>query len=125
MIRYDLVCTEGHSFDGWFRDSSNYDKQAKRGLVSCPHCGSANISKQLMAPGIPAKGNRRSEPVKAPAVPVPAETAAPEGVRMFSGPADPRQQMLVKMVRELRKHVEENAEYVGDKFTDEARKIHY
>ena len=109
MIRYDLGCDQGHTFDGWFRDSATYDKQAKRGLVVCPVCESSKISKQLMAPGIPAKANTKSD----------------EPARMFAAPTDPRQQMLLKMMRELRKQVKENADYVGDKFADEARRIHY
>ena len=109
MIRYDLVCDKGHEFDGWFRDSAGYDQQAGRGLVACTLCGSAKVDKQLMAPGIPAKTNRKSgTPLK-----------------MAAGPVDPRAQKLIKMMRELRQNVEENAEYVGARFADEARKIHY
>jgi hypothetical protein len=109
MIRYDLICEHGHSFDSWFRDSAAFDKQAKKRLVVCPDCDSSNVSKQLMAPGIPVKGNAKPE---APA-------------KMFAGTPDPRQQMLAKMMRELRKHVETNADYVGDRFAEEARRIHY
>jgi hypothetical protein len=109
MIRYDLICDQGHAFDGWFRDSKGYDEQAARGLVSCSVCGSAKVAKQLMAPGIPAKSNKQD--------------AAPQ--RMVAGPVDPRLQMMMQMMREVRKQVEANAEYVGDRFADEARKIHY
>jgi hypothetical protein len=109
MIRYDLICDQGHGFDSWFRDSATYDKQAKRHLVVCPVCDSPKVSKQLMAPGIPAKANRKTD----------------EPARVFTGPADPSQQILVKMMRELRKQVEKNADYVGDRFAEEARRIHY
>jgi len=109
MIRYDLICDRDHEFDGWFRDSATYDKQAKRGLVVCPVCDSHKVSKRLMAPGIPAKSNKKSD----------------EPARVFTGPTDPRQQMLVKMMRELRKQVEQNADYVGNQFAEEARRIHY
>ena len=108
MIRYDLICGEGHSFDGWFSNSGSFDEQAEAGLVSCPTCGSNAVEKQLMTPGIPIKGNRRSE-AKQP---------------VFTG-TDPRQAMLLKMMRELRQSVEANADYVGDKFAEEARRIHY
>lgn len=108
MIRYDLICTDGHEFDGWFRDSAAYDSQAKRKLVACPQCGSVKIEKQLMAPGIPAKANRKSDQRQA----------------VFTG-GDPRQAQLLAMMRELRQQVEANADYVGDKFAEEARKIHY
>lgn len=109
MIRYDLICDKGHEFDGWFRDSTTYDKQARRGFVSCSVCGSSKVEKQLMAPGIPAKSNRKDE--------------VPQ--RMVAGPVDPRVAMMMKMMREMRQHVEENADYVGDKFAEEARKIHF
>ena len=109
MIRYDLVCDKGHEFDGWFRDSDAYDKQAKRGLVSCTHCGTAQIQKQIMAPGIPSKSNKKSD----------------NAVRMSAGPADPRAQAMMQMMRDYRKHVETNAENVGNNFAEEARKIHY
>ena len=109
MIHYDLICEKGHAFDGWFRNSAAYDEQAERGLVSCTVCGSAKVEKQLMAPGIPAKSNRKDD--------TPA--------KMVSGPVDPRLAIILQMVREMRKHVEENAEYVGDRFVEEARKIHY
>jgi len=109
MIRYDLVCDKGHEFDGWFRDSDTYDKQAKRGLVSCTHCGTAKIQKQIMAPGIPSKSNKKSD----------------NDVRMSAGPIDPRAQAMMQMMRDYRKHVETNAENVGNNFAEEARKIHY
>ena len=109
MIRYDLTCEKGHDFDGWFRDSTSYDQQATRGLVSCAVCGSAKVEKQLMAPGIPARANKKDDARN----------------QMVAGPVDPRLAMMMQMVRDMRKHVAENAEYVGDKFAEEARKIHY
>lgn len=109
MIHYDLICDQGHDFDGWFRDSAAFDAQAAGGLLSCAVCGSAKVEKQLMAPGIPAKSNRKSD--------------APQA--MLAGPVDPRLGQLIEMVREMRKHVEANAEYVGGRFVEEARKIHY
>jgi hypothetical protein len=109
MIHYDLICDQGHAFDGWFRNSSAYDEQAGSGLVSCTQCGSAKVEKQLMAPGIPAKSNRKGDSAS----------------KMVAAPADPRLAELMNMMREMRRHVEENAEYVGDRFAEEARKIHY
>ena len=118
MIRYDLICDKGHEFDGWFSDSAAYDGQAKRGLVTCVHCGSAKIEKQLMAPGIPVKGNRRKEGPTKPAAAAPSQP-------VLASAFDPRQEKLLQMMREMRKTVEENAEYVGNRFAEEARKIHY
>jgi hypothetical protein len=109
MIRYDLICDKGHAFDGWFRDSAAFDKQLKRRLVSCTRCGSDDVSKQLMAPGIPVKSNRTGDSPR----------------KMVAGGLDSRTQKMLQMMREVRKNVEENAEYVGDRFADEARKIHY
>jgi hypothetical protein len=110
MIHYDLICEDGHEFDGWFSNSAAFEEQSLHGLVTCVHCGSTRIEKQLMAPGIPVKGNRKKEPAEKP---------------MLAATVDPRQQKIVQIMRELRKAVEENAEYVGDKFAEEARKIHY
>ncbi|MBC8037310.1 MAG: DUF1178 family protein [Rhizobiales bacterium] len=109
MIRYDLICDKGHEFDGWFSDSAAYEGQARGGLVSCSVCNSIKIEKQVMAPGIPMKANRKAD--------------APQ--KMMAGPVDPRSRMLLDMMREVRKSVEANAEYVGGKFAEEARKIHY
>ena len=75
MIRYDLVCSKGHEFDGWFSNSDAYDKQAKRGLISCTHCGVTKIEKQIMAPGIPTKGNRKPETQAMSAAPDPRAAA--------------------------------------------------
>ena len=108
MIRYDLICAKGHEFDGWFSDSAAYDKQAKRDLISCTVCGETKIQKQLMAPGIGAKGNKKSEPQK-----------------MTAGPVDPRAAAMMQMMRDYRRHVTENSENVGPKFAEEARKIHF
>jgi hypothetical protein len=109
MIHYDLQCEKGHGFDGWFSNSDAFDDQQKRGLVECTVCGSTQVQKQLMAPGIPTKSNKKAE--------------AP--VRVASGPVDPRHAQIMQMMREYRKHVETNAEDVGPRFAEEARKIHY
>jgi hypothetical protein len=114
MIRYDLICDKGHAFDGWFSDSDAFETQAKRGFVECAICGSHKVEKQLMAPRLGAKANSRTSEAQ-PVV------AAP----MTAPLADPRLQQMLQMVRDIRRHVEENAENVGDRFADEARKIHY
>jgi hypothetical protein len=110
MIRYDLICEQGHEFDGWFSDSAAFDKQQKRRLVECTHCGSSKIEKQLMAPGIPSKSNKKSDPVP---------------TQMLAKPVDPRAQAMMQMMRDFRAHVEKNSENVGNNFAEEARKIHY
>ncbi|MEE7503015.1 DUF1178 family protein [Methylobacterium mesophilicum] len=114
MIRYSLVCDAGHGFESWFPSSDSYDTQAARGLVTCPVCDSAKVSKALMVPSV-----ARTDRERAPA-PVPApRTEAP--VTMI---AEPERQMRA-MLRALREHVVANAEHVGSRFPEEARKIHY
>jgi hypothetical protein len=108
MIHYDLQCKKGHEFDGWFASSDAFDRQLKRGLVTCTHCGSDKVEKQLMAPGIPAKSNTKSE--RRP---------------VASGGADLRMAEMMKLMREYRREVEAHSEDVGDKFAEEARRIHY
>lgn len=103
MIRYALVCDREHEFDGWFASSDGFDAQVAAGEVLCPHCGSPNVTKALMAPNI-AKGMARA------------------------GEAQPQAAFAEKMsmmMLALKKHVEENCDYVGDAFAEEARRIHY
>jgi hypothetical protein len=116
MIRYDLICDGGHTFDGWFSDSESYETQAKRGFVECTHCGSNKIEKQLMAPNLGARSTKKGDGGTV--------LPSPSGP-MMAGPLDPRMQAMMQMVREMRAHVEKTAENVGDRFADEARKIHY
>jgi hypothetical protein len=120
MIRYALVCESKHTFESWFQNSGAYDKQAARGLVTCPLCGSDKIEKAIMAPRL-ARADTQAE---APPVPAPAEPAAPAEkapVAMMS----PQEQEFRQKLKELREHVVKNADYVGAKFPDEARKMHY
>ncbi len=99
MIRYQLTCKKNHEFEGWFRDSASYDEQAKKGLLACPTCNSKKVTKAPMAPAISKKAELAE--------------AAREAKQMR------------EWVTQVRKHVEENAEYVGDRFPNEARAIHY
>ncbi|MEQ8266892.1 MAG: DUF1178 family protein [Parvibaculum sp.] len=106
MIRYALTCNRDHEFDGWFASSETFDAQAASGDVLCPHCGSADVRKALMAPSL-GKGTRKGS--KSAEISSPAEMA----------------QKMSTMMLALKKHVEENCDYVGDKFAEEARRIHY
>lgn len=121
MIRYALSCDRGHDFESWFQNSAAYDKQAKRGLVSCPLCGSAKVEKAIMAPRLARKD--KSTPITAPVdetVPSPApEPATP--VAMIS----PQEREFRAKLKELRDHLTSNADNVGKKFPEEARKMHY
>ena len=123
MIRYALVCDRRHNFEAWFQSSADYDKQAKRELVSCPACGSTAVEKAIMAPSISRAGKSEGRAIIAnelPATPpAPAEPAAP--VAMLS----PQEREVRKKLKELRDHLIKNADNVGKKFPDEARKMHY
>ena len=121
MIHYQLQCADGHGFDGWFKDSASFEKQAARGLLECPVCGDARIERALMTPSVPRKTNARSEPVALPpAAPPPARPAAPAPATLAGRMPDHVRVMLQK----LRAEVEKNCDYVGDGFADEARRIH-
>jgi hypothetical protein len=126
MIRYALICQQGHQFESWFQDSAAYDKQAKRGLISCPHCGSAKVEKAIMAPRLSATAKKRSRTIEAPAATTetasaPAPAPAPAPVAMIS----PQEQEIRAKLKELRDHLTKNADNVGTKFPEEARKMHY
>lgn len=122
MIRYALTCDQRHEFESWFANSDAYDKQARRGLVTCPLCGSVKVEKAIMAPrlaradgGAPAADSDAAEatPVAAPAEKSP--------VAMIS----PQERELRHKLKELRDHLIRNADNVGHKFPEEARKMHY
>ena len=117
MIRYALACAKGHSFESWFQNSAAYDKQAKRGLVSCPVCGSAKVEKAIMAPRLARKD--KSTSIAAPVEEDASQAATP--VAMIS----PQEQEFRKKLKELREHLTANADNVGKKFPEEARKMHY
>ena len=132
MIRYALACNKGHSFDSWFQDSAAFDKQAKRGLVTCPHCGSAKVEKAIMAPRLSstrlsstrlAGARKRGSPVDAPqtAPAVSGHAQENQPVAMIS----PLEQEFRAKLKELREHIVKNADDVGQKFPEEARKMHY
>ena len=122
MIRYALICQQGHQFESWFQDSTAYDKQAKRGLVSCPHCGSAKVEKAIMAPRLSSTARKRGKPTEAPeTAPETTPAPAPAPVAMIS----PQEQEIRAKLKELRDHLTKNADNVGAKFPEEARKMHY
>jgi hypothetical protein len=115
MIRYALRCERGHDFESWFQTSSAYDSQRKRGLVACPMCDSTKVEKAIMAPRIAAKSKSKATPQ-----PAPAEESASSSLVMA-----PQERELITKLKELRDHVLKNADNVGTKFPDEARKMHY
>ena len=121
MIRYTLRCEREHTFESWFQDSSAYDSQVKRKLVSCPVCESVKIDKAIMAPRIVGKKDReRAEPVAAPAAPTETPVAAGSTPLLMA-----QERELRAKIKELRDHIVKNADNVGEKFPNEARKMHY
>jgi hypothetical protein len=121
MIRYALVCPKGHSFESWFPDSGSYDKQAKRGLVTCPSCGSTKIEKAIMSPRLGSGRREKLNPEPATETPAAAAPVEKTSVAMMS----PQEREFRAKLKELRDHVTKNADYVGEKFPEEARKMHY
>ncbi len=120
MIRYSLCCDEGHRFESWFYDSSAFDEQAGRGLVTCPTCDSRHVVKAIMAPAVMAK--RAIQPVEATAPPKreePAAAAANQSVDLALLDNDRRQ-----LVRAFRDKVVSETRDVGRAFATEARRIH-
>ncbi|MCP5411017.1 MAG: DUF1178 family protein [Alphaproteobacteria bacterium] len=99
MIAYNLRCHKGHEFEAWFRSSSAFDEQVTAGHVTCPSCNSVRVEKAIMAPAV-------------------------AGTKKSRKPAAEARQMRQFMTG-LRKYVEQNADYVGPQFAEEARKIHY
>lgn len=103
MIVFDLRCKKGHQFEAWFKDSAAYDSQRAERAVACPTCGGRSVEKAPMAPNIaPSRGQRRTK---------------------GDGQED-RKGTYYQMVKELHRQVEENCDYVGERFSDEARRMH-
>lgn len=127
MIHYQLQCGSGHGFDGWFRDSATFDRQAADGEVPCPLCGDRAVTRAPMAPRI-----ARRRPGPEPGAAGPAQAGAPAeqagGVPVAAAPdralMAAQAEVLAKL-RALREAVESSAEHVGARFPEEARKIHY
>ena len=103
MIRFSLICDEDHEFEAWFRSNDDFDRQKKRGFVDCPTCGSKKVGKALMAPAV-STGRKREKIALA---------------------MNETQKNAMAEMKALSQKMRENADYVGDKFAEEARKIHF
>lgn len=115
MIVFDLHCDAGHVFEAWFGSSQDYEDQRARELVRCPLCDSHEISKAPMAPAVPAKSNQRNERA-APAATAPVASATGDAETMKA---------LMEAMGEYQRKVEENCDWVGDRFAEEARALHF
>ena len=100
MISFNMTCSEGHEFGGWFPNSASFDKQVKKKQIACPTCGDTTVSKSVMAPAITTKSEVK-------------ESRAAKAAKMR------------KMLAEVRNHIEKNFADVGDEFPEEARRIYY
>jgi hypothetical protein len=122
MIRYALVCAKGHSFESWFQNSAAYDRQSKQKLVTCPLCGTVKVEKEIMSPRLSGSHRREQAPPSSePSERINDQANAKTPVAMVS----PQERELRKKLKELRQHLTQNADYVGQKFPEEARKMHY
>lgn len=103
MIKYNLICEHDHEFEGWFSSSSDYDAQCEKQLIACPHCGAVNVEKAIMAPNISTSRKK--------------DAAAAEQAKALA--------MMNQAAQKIREEIADKCDYVGDKFADEARAIHY
>ena len=123
MIRYNLRCERGHAFESWFQSSSAYESQEKRKLVNCPVCGSAKVERAIMAPQIVSKKGRDSARARASRD---RRRRLPKSQRPRSTPLMMAQERELRAkLKELRDHIVKNADNVGERFPNEARKMHY
>lgn len=108
MIHYQLRCADGHDFEGWFRDSTAFEDQSRRGLLTCPHCGAIKVERALMAPSLRTSRSRDRQPEPSP------ETGS---VAMLPDE-------LRATLQRLRAEVERHCDDVGDGFAEAARRMH-
>jgi hypothetical protein len=122
MIRYNLRCERGHMFESWFQSSSAYEAQEKRELVNCPSCGSAKVERAIMAPQVVSRKGRDSTLPAPVSAPTPStDVTAPTSTPLMMA----QERELRAKLRELRDHIVKNADNVGERFPNEARKMHY
>lgn len=104
MIKYNLICCQEHDFEAWFSSSSDYDAQREKRLVNCPHCGTSKVQKAIMAPNVSTSRHKQS--------------AKTQQLKSISKAA-------AALAVKVKEDIAQNCEDVGDRFSDEARAIHY
>jgi hypothetical protein len=115
VIHYSLLCENRHAFDAWFKSAEAYEEQVRLGIVTCPICSTHRVEKSIMAPAVSRSGeNDRA-----------GEVTPAEGEKMSFSAGHPQQAQLRAALRALRDKVTTEADYVGDQFAAEARKIHF
>lgn len=107
MIRYDLICQNDHPFEAWFSGSADYDRQARDGLLCCAVCGTSKVEKQIMAPNVATARKKEA-----------ARGVEAKKFAMMSAQAK-------KMADAVKAEISEKCDYVGEKFAEEARAMHY
>ncbi|KUR77011.1 DUF1178 family protein [Novosphingobium sp. FSW06-99] len=120
MIVYDLCCSpNAHRFEGWFGSSDDFAAQQARGLVTCPICGSAEVTRAVSAPNLGRKANQRPDraPKNLPAAPAPAQAA--------NVPLPPEAIAALRTIAQMQAEALKSSTWVGNKFTDQARAMHY
>jgi hypothetical protein len=123
MIKYALACEQAHEFESWFPSSEAFETQARRGFVTCPICNSLKVQKQIMAPRVARTDKGEPEAAARAPVPVQAPLQAPEPQPLAL--LSEKEREIRSMLKALREHVTKTAENVGERFADEARKMHY
>ncbi len=127
MIKYQLKCPLNHEFEGWFRNSTEFDEQSDQGFLACPSCGSENVTKAIMAPAIPKKSNTRNTELPKITQERQETGSKPEIPLITRDPArlEAIRKDIAAAAERARDYVEKNFDYVGDEFPEEARRIHY
>ena len=126
MIVFDLECREGgHRFEGWFASSDDFAQQQARGLLSCPACGCADVTKAVMAPRVGRKGNQLPAPAPAPAAPVPVSAAADIKPQPMAHALPPEAVAMMKAIAAMQAEALKSSTWVGDSFAENARAMHY
>ena len=116
MISFDLICENGHTFEGWFSNSKDFEKQSKTKSIECPFCSNNKVQKALMAPNVSTKNNNANDA---------SSTLSKNKTSNFTKGNMHNSPEVTTAFKKLRKAIEENCEYVGNNFAEEARKISY
>lgn len=129
MIVFDLECHDGgHKFEGWFGSSDDFASQQDRGLVACPHCGSSQVGKALMAPRIARKGNQLPDlarPQRGQRTSPPSDAPVPANAPVSSAPLPPQAMALMHRLATMQAEALKSSHYVGASFAEDARAMHY
>jgi hypothetical protein len=113
MIKFALLCARGHEFQSWFQSSEAFDTQIKSGLVLCPFCQATEVTKAIMAPAIASRGEAKRAKIS-------AQVQSQTKVALL----DRHDRKSRAMINAFRKRLLEQADDVGTRFAEEARKIH-